>query len=85
MQIIEKYIDNHKETDQMVIALGYFDGIHLGHQKLIKRAKKIAETKNLKSAVFTFKSHPLSILAPERVMCIRDRDKYYSYWSGRYF
>ncbi|HHT50426.1 MAG TPA: bifunctional riboflavin kinase/FAD synthetase [Eubacteriaceae bacterium] len=67
MQIIEKYIDNHKETDQMVIALGYFDGIHLGHQKLIKRAKKIAETKNLKSAVFTFKSHPLSILAPERV------------------
>lgn len=36
------------------VALGAFDGIHIGHRKLIENAVKYAKTKNLKSCVFTF-------------------------------
>ena len=40
------------------IALGYFDGVHLGHQAVIKKAVEFAKTYNTKSAVITFKDHP---------------------------
>ena len=48
-------------TKPRAIALGYFDGVHLGHralmQKAVERAKQIGGT----SAVFTFDVHPDSI------------------------
>ena len=46
----------------MVMALGYFDGVHRGHQKVILTAKEIAEEWNLKSAVMTFDPHPSVVL-----------------------
>lgn len=44
------------------MALGYFDGVHLGHQKVILEAKKQAEDKGLRSAVMTFDPHPSVVL-----------------------
>lgn len=46
----------------LAMALGYFDGVHLGHQQVIKEAKKVAEAKGLKSAVMTFDPHPSVVL-----------------------
>jgi riboflavin kinase / FMN adenylyltransferase len=46
----------------MAMALGYFDGVHRGHQQVIKEAKRIADTKGLKSAVMTFDPHPSVVL-----------------------
>lgn len=65
MKVIET-LYNDLEFPPTVITLGYFDGIHLGHQRLIDTTKKIAAKKNIKSAVFTFKTHPLSIISPEK-------------------
>ncbi|KYZ77247.1 bifunctional riboflavin kinase/FMN adenylyltransferase [Anaerosporomusa subterranea] len=48
------------------IALGTFDGVHLGHQKVIGRAVEFANRSGGESAVFTFENHPLSILAPHQ-------------------
>lgn len=45
-----------------VLALGFFDGVHLGHQQLIMQAKEISKRKNLKLAVMTFYPHPKEIL-----------------------
>lgn len=42
----------------LVLALGFFDGVHRGHQKVIKKAKEIAELRQLPLAVLTFLSHP---------------------------
>ncbi len=42
----------------IVLALGFFDGVHKGHQQVIKTAKKIANEKQLKLAVMTFNQHP---------------------------
>lgn len=47
---------------QLVMALGYFDGVHLGHQQVVVQAKTIAKEKGLKSAVMTFDPHPSVVL-----------------------
>jgi riboflavin kinase/FMN adenylyltransferase len=44
--------------DEVVLVLGYFDGVHKGHQEVINRGKKIADEKNLKLALMTFNHHP---------------------------
>lgn len=49
-----------------VVALGMFDGVHIGHQKLIRTAVELANQMDAKSIVCTFDRHPLSLLYPER-------------------
>lgn len=49
----EKIID-----EEIVLILGYFDGIHLAHQELIKKGIRIAQEKNLKAALMTFNRRP---------------------------
>ncbi len=50
-----------------VIALGTFDGLHLGHNDVIRTAKEYAERNGLKLAVFTFSNHPLALIRPDLV------------------
>jgi riboflavin kinase/FMN adenylyltransferase len=45
-----------------VMALGTFDGIHIGHQQLILRAKELAEATGVPSSVLTFYPHPRQVL-----------------------
>lgn len=47
------------------MALGYFDGVHLGHQKVIQTAKDIAAKEKRMAAVMTFYPHPTSVLKKE--------------------
>ncbi|MGE6203297.1 bifunctional riboflavin kinase/FAD synthetase [Guptibacillus hwajinpoensis] len=51
-----------KSEHPAVMALGYFDGIHRGHQKVISTAKEIADDKGVESAVMTFYPHPSVVL-----------------------
>ena len=54
-------INNELEINQeedTVLVLGYFDGLHKGHQTLFKEARKIAEEQELKIAVLTFPESP---------------------------
>ncbi|WP_078172619.1 MULTISPECIES: bifunctional riboflavin kinase/FAD synthetase [Geobacillus] len=48
-----------------VMALGYFDGIHLGHQKVITTAVEIAKQRGYESAVMTFHPHPSVVLGKQ--------------------
>lgn len=48
------------------VALGNFDGVHLGHQELIRRTVQKAKTADLRSAVFTFSNHPRDLLPKEK-------------------
>ena len=45
-----------------VITVGTFDGIHLGHQKLIKRVLDISKKENLNSIILSFHPHPKIVL-----------------------
>ena len=65
MEIFEtlEAIQNIKPT---AVALGNFDGVHLGHQELIRQAVKKAGDAGLKSGVFTFSNHPKDLLPKEK-------------------
>lgn len=57
------FYDLHEKNEEAIaVALGNFDGIHLGHRNLLTLMKKEAEKKNIKTAVFTFHNHTNSIL-----------------------
>ncbi len=49
-----------------VAAIGFFDGIHIGHQKVIDQAKLLAKEQDMKSAVITFDPHPSVVLKKEK-------------------
>jgi len=50
-----------------VVALGNFDGLHLGHQAIIRQVIERAKETKGTSMVFTLEPHPLKVLAPERM------------------
>ncbi len=63
MRVLQsKYIEQDKYT---AVTLGNFDGIHLGHQKLISTVKEYAEKYGLKTIVFSFYPHPKSFFFGE--------------------
>lgn len=49
-----------------VVAIGTFDGVHIGHQQIIGDAVREAEERGIKSMVITFHPHPLSVIAPDK-------------------
>ena len=59
-------IKNGERYDPTVMALGNFDGVHLGHQKLLKHALEMAQSLKVKFSVLLFDPHPLKVLCPER-------------------
>lgn len=53
----------HRQQPQVVV-IGNFDGVHLGHQTLLQRAREWGQKKGLPPVVVTFDPHPLSVLRP---------------------
>lgn len=49
---------------QSAVTIGVFDGVHAGHQKLLKQLHDVAEPNSLARVVVTFDVHPLSVIAP---------------------
>ena len=59
-----------KKIEGRVIALGFFDGIHLGHASLLEMARKRADEWNLTPAVMSFDLHPDNLVAGAKVPLI---------------
>jgi riboflavin kinase / FMN adenylyltransferase len=57
---------NNFSYQKPVLALGNFDGVHLGHQAIFRHAVARAREIEGTSMVFTFEPHPLRVLAPEK-------------------
>lgn len=75
MQIFTELNKNHN----LSLALGYFDGVHLGHQKVISTAVNYAHKNGNKSAVITFKDHPCCFfkgVCPKYILTREDRLKH---------
>lgn len=51
-----------KIEDKIAACIGYFDGLHKGHQKLVEKAKEIARQEEIKSALITFCPDPLDVI-----------------------
>jgi riboflavin kinase/FMN adenylyltransferase len=57
-------IDNFFINSPTILTLGTFDGVHKGHQKILKKLISEAKKSNLKSVVLTFFPHPRIVLNP---------------------
>lgn len=68
-----------REIPNLSLALGFFDGVHLGHQAVINCAVDFARENNCKSAVVTFKEHPYCYfkgVSPKYILTLEDKYKY---------
>ncbi len=59
-------IDMAGQSQQYVIALGTFDGVHRGHRALLAKTVELAEKYHACPCVVTFANHPMEVLAPDR-------------------
>ncbi|MFM7851410.1 MAG: riboflavin biosynthesis protein RibF, partial [Flammeovirgaceae bacterium] len=58
-------LDDFTRIENAVVTSGTFDGVHLGHQKIVKRLKEIALKNGGETVVITFWPHPRLILKPD--------------------
>ena len=65
MEVIKKIIGSTKKFSRPVVALGMFDGVHLGHAEVINHAIDTAKKISGTAIVFTFSNHPLTVIAPD--------------------
>lgn len=79
MKIFTQLNDLSQQFPRIIVALGTFDGLHIGHQQIISRAVELARTIDGTSVVFTFSNHPLSIVDPDRcplqIVTYEDKNK----------
>jgi len=66
MEIIRGLEELEKSYPNTVITIGNFDGLHLGHQKIIQTVIRKSEEIYGTSMVVTFDPHPMKVLAPEK-------------------
>lgn len=62
--------------DPSVVVIGNFDGVHLGHQAVLRQARAIADARGLRCVVLTFDPHPSEVLgrgAPPRLTTLARR------------
>jgi riboflavin kinase / FMN adenylyltransferase len=58
---------NSKLNYKTYIALGSFDGLHIGHMGLINKTLQLSKSSNVKSMIYTFKNHPLTVINKDKV------------------
>ena len=64
------------KTDQRIFALGFFDGVHLGHQALLCACGRLAAELDVETAAITFENHPQSLFikqTPPLLTALADR------------
>ncbi|EOR95580.1 Riboflavin kinase [Arcticibacter svalbardensis MN12-7] len=62
---VYRHIDEFVKLDNAIVTIGTFDGVHLGHRKIISRLVEEAKRLNGQSVILTFFPHPRMILHPE--------------------
>ena len=63
LNVFYNYFEKDKiKFNNFSLALGFFDGVHLGHKKVIENCVEKAKENNLKSALVTFTNHPKCII-----------------------
>jgi riboflavin kinase / FMN adenylyltransferase len=65
MEIFTQLADLPPGLTNTAIALGTFDGMHIGHKKIVQRVIQFAKLSGGTSVMFTFSNHPRSVLFPD--------------------
>ena len=65
VQIWRSTGDVPADLGRSVVVIGNFDGVHLGHRRVIARARSIADERGLQVVAVTFDPHPMAVLRPD--------------------
>lgn len=65
MQVIRTAQGCPRPPEGCAVTIGFFDGVHLGHQIIIGEARRLAAELGARTAVVTFEPHPASIVRPD--------------------
>lgn len=72
MKIIHRFSEFPDSKKSVVLTIGNFDGMHLGHQAVLEALQTCAKQQHAETVVLTFANHPSTILQPEtpaRLLC----------------
>ncbi len=64
MKVLE-FRKNITSQDPVIVTIGNFDGVHLGHQSLIRKIVKEAQQRSCSSVLMTFDPHPQEVIHPQ--------------------
>lgn len=64
MKIVDSLPTDRESNSSFILSIGNFDGVHIGHQKVLERIKEVAQKHAAQSCVVTFSNHPSTILRP---------------------
>ena len=62
---VEEKLGQFSPRKEMLLTIGVFDGVHLGHRHLISKLKELARKQGYASGVITFSQHPQEVLSPK--------------------
>ena len=72
-------IENFPADEASIVTIGTFDGVHLGHQQILKQLTETSRKSKLKSVLLTFFPHPRMVLQPDismrLIQTIQEREK----------
>ena len=72
-------IENFPSDEASIVTIGTFDGVHLGHQQILKKLIDTSQKSKLKSVLLTFFPHPKVVLQPDismhLIQTIQEREK----------
>jgi riboflavin kinase / FMN adenylyltransferase len=64
------------DLGRTVVVIGNFDGVHLGHRHVVRRAREVADRDGLTVVAVTFDPHPMAVLRPEHApLTLTDVDR----------
>ena len=63
---VEEWASHFADARRSAVTIGTFDGLHLGHQKILQLVRERAGAAGHRAAVITFDPHPMRVLQPER-------------------
>lgn len=66
MEVFQNPSELKGKAGRFCVAIGFFDGVHLGHQQILHQTIADAEVHGAASLVVTFDRHPATVVAPER-------------------
>ncbi|HEY7120712.1 MAG TPA: riboflavin biosynthesis protein RibF, partial [Tepidisphaeraceae bacterium] len=66
MQIVEGIEGLRSTPPGAVLSVGNFDGIHIGHQRILQTGRSLADQEGTQLVAVTFEPHPLTVLRPEK-------------------
>ncbi len=66
MRIYRSLAETPPDFGPSALTIGNFDGVHIGHRRILRRLKALADEHGWKPSVLTFDPHPTRVVAPER-------------------